>query len=483
MRMEHPDNRLDDLIHAAVGGDEPSFDFQQWKVEHARSVEDFRLRQGPAGRPRSFLLYVSRHHRPAAGLLAAAAVLAIAMLLLLGDGQQTVCARTLQAIELAQSLHVVQTEYRDGQRVKNREIWYDRQAGVREEERYEGRTDVRIDNGQYEWRYACGGKYAGRQRSYRDIDEMLRDLCAGWLNYTPRRVASGDMTIAGVPCRMYVIADSGWSCSLWADEKDRVRRAEVTQEDRPWDGKTLASIEIEYDTAITPERFEPQFDAGVEVVDPRRFLEQQYPLETALFTREGLGFTFAVHRLERCAGGFKLMVCSIRLTDEARRKIEATHPWTFSGSADLREVSEGAYFDRIEGLAALSNAGIRVSWYLLLPGGDKAAETAGCDVNVDISTANRLEEKLKADGLPTREQFRLVIPKERVRQTRTRLEDYLSEIYSLGEQLDPIVHIFLLEEVIKDRNVRVGRRPGIELSRDSYIRNVQQRVSNWLERN
>ena len=31
MNAEHYDERLDDLLHAAIGGHRPSFDFQRWK--------------------------------------------------------------------------------------------------------------------------------------------------------------------------------------------------------------------------------------------------------------------------------------------------------------------------------------------------------------------------------------------------------------------------------------------------------------------
>jgi len=89
-------------------------------------------------------------------LAMAAAVLIVGLVFLVGDGQQTLYAKAVEALEQARTVHVVVKEYRDGQWFKGHEIWYDREAGIVEEERYEGRTDLRIDNGRYEWLYAVG---------------------------------------------------------------------------------------------------------------------------------------------------------------------------------------------------------------------------------------------------------------------------------------------------------------------------------------
>jgi hypothetical protein len=275
---------------------------------------------------------------------------------------------------------------------------------------------------------------------------------------------------------MYVFSDAGCSYSVWVDGAGRVRRVEQTQRGSPEEGETRLSMEIEYDVPIDPQRFEPPSAPEAKVVEPRRLIEQQYPLDTALFTRETLGFTFAVHRLELCREGLKFLVCSNRLTEEARQKIDAAHPWAFYGSADLRELPGNSSCDRVEPLARMSNEGICLSWYLLLPAGGKGAEAAGCDVNVEISTANQLEKKLDAAGSPTRETFRLSIPKEKSRQASASLRDLLGDLFTQGEQLDPLVHSFLLTEVPRDSNVRVWRRPGIQLSQEQYLESVEQRM-------
>lgn len=42
MNAEHHDERLDDLLHAAIGRHRPSFDFQRWKQKHQEHIDVFR---------------------------------------------------------------------------------------------------------------------------------------------------------------------------------------------------------------------------------------------------------------------------------------------------------------------------------------------------------------------------------------------------------------------------------------------------------
>ena len=77
----------------------------------------------------------------------------------------------------------------------------------------------------------------------------------------------------------------------------------------------------------------------------------------------------------------------------------------------------------------------------------------------------------------------MVIPEDRVREAQASRRELISDLYSLGEQFDPIAHSFLLTEVIKSADVRVSRRPGIPLTREQYIANVQQRIEDRFQRN
>ncbi len=46
MNNEKPDNKLDQLIHTAIGRDSAPFDFQRWKQEHQREITQFRSQAG-----------------------------------------------------------------------------------------------------------------------------------------------------------------------------------------------------------------------------------------------------------------------------------------------------------------------------------------------------------------------------------------------------------------------------------------------------
>ncbi len=418
---------------------------------------------------------------------AAVAVLIVGLVLLVGDGQQTLYAQVVEALEQARTLHVVAKEYRDGRWFKDHEIWYDREAGIIEEERYEGRTDVRIDNGRYEWRYAVGGELVAQLRSYRDNDEIARNLCAEWLRYEPNRVPSGDGAIDGVPCKMYVLSKLlERKVSIWVDGKNHVRQIEQAIELRGQ--KTEYRATVEYDVVIAQNRFSPKFGPDMKVINPREWIEERYPLDTAIFTRKCLGFVFAVHELKTCENGLIYLVCSNRLSEQTRREIGTGHPWTYYGQSDLwgRYDKSGLYLEASDDpilLSGMTHDGIRISWYLFLPSDDKARQSPGCDVDVRVNTANQLEEKCKAEGLPTREKFRLNIATQ---ERQVSLREIVKQVYSLGEKLNPIVHSFVLTKVVTKpdgEKIAASRSPVIGLSEEQYWKDVERRVQEWLELN
>ena len=415
----------------------------------------------------------------------AAVVLIVGLFFLVGDGEQTLYAQVLKALEQVRTIHVVIKEYRNDQWFKDHEIWYDREAGIIEQERYQGRTDVRIDNGRYEWRYAEGNKLTAQLKSYRDNYEIARELCAGWLRHDPNRVTAGDMVIDGIPCEMYVLSDMGDKVSIWVDGKNHVRRVEQVTE---LSGQKIESrATVEYDIVIAQKRFSPKFGLDVELINPLEWIEKQYPLDTSIFTRECLGLVFCVHELKACENGLKYLVCSDRLSEETRRKIGTGHPWTFYGDSSLRDrYDEADTYDYPVLLGRVKHDTVHISWYLLFPYGDRATQATGCDVDVVVSTINRLAEKYKAEGLPTWEKFRLNIAMHESQKRQASLNEIISRIYSLGKKLDPIVHYFRLTEVITKldgEKIETWRRPVIGLSEEEYRKDVERRIQEWLERN
>jgi len=415
--------------------------------------------------------------------LAVAALIIIGLFFVFSNGQKTLYANAVEALEQARTFHIVIKEYRDDKWFKDHEIWYDREAGLVEEERYEGRTDIRIDNGRYEWRYASEKEFVVQLKSYRDNDAFARQCCAEWLRYDPNRVSSGDMVIDGVPCDMYVLSDSGAKVSIWVDGENYVRQIEQFTELSGQKVESRASVE--YDIAIDQNRFSPKFGQDVKVINPREWIEELYSLDAAIFTRKCLGFVFAVHELKACGNGLKYIVCSTRLSDMTRQEIGTGHPWTYYGQSHLFDRYDGTYsYDHPILLGRLTHDGVRINWYLLLPSNDKVRQSPGCDVDVRVSTANQLEEKFKAEGLPTNEKFRLNIIMQESKEHQVSLREIVRQVYSLGENLDPIVHSFLLTQVVTKpdgKKIQAWRRPAIQLSEEEYNEDVERRVQEWLE--
>jgi hypothetical protein len=275
--------------------------------------------------------------------------------------------------------------------------------------------------------------------------------------------------------------------SIWVDDKNHIRQARQTEFNNGQEIEIHATVE--YDIAIDPNHFSPEFDSNIKLANVRQLIEKQYPLDSAIFTRNSLGFVFAVHKLQRYKEGFKLLVCSNRLSDLTRKEIETGNPWTYYGEPDLysrwQSVADGEYSDDPRLLARMKHDGIQVDWYLLIPAGDKTKETFGCDVDIIVNTANELKEYCKARGLPVRDEFRLNLPVQKIKDSQVTLREIVNEIYSLGEKFDPLVHSFLLTQIVTERNgekVQAWRRI-VELSQENYFKDVEQRIQEWLKRN
>ena len=410
------------------------------------------------------------------------------MLVFLGN-EDNLYAQVIKAFEKADTIHIITKEYRDGRWFKDYEIWYDHQYGTREEERYEGQTDIRIDNQQYEWRYKTGEKIAAKIKSYRDPDEFAVHI-SRWLSNNAERYPSGDKIIDGQPCKMYILStpDGQKLASTWVNEQHRPM--ELEYEDHEDENIVTATVKLEYDKEFDKSLFSPDFDSDVKIVGPRELIEERYSLDTAIFKRKGLGFEFAVHELG-FYGDIKYLVCSNRLTEQTRNEVSAVHPWTYYGGIRLygRYNKSGDYLDTSEDpilLATMRHDGIQVDWYILVPGGERSKQNLQCDIEVDVDTANQLRKILQAKGLPEREKFRLnVVPTDAKEQVLS-LREITSQIYSLGLEYDPIVHSFSLTKVVTEpdgNKVQAWKKPGTEVSEEEYVKACEERIEYYLNRN
>jgi hypothetical protein len=422
-------------------------------------------------------------------LAVASVAIIIGIFLLFGNGQETLYSQVIKALEQAHTIHVVMQEHRDQHFFKEHEIWYDREQGIHEEERFEAQTQIRIDNKQFEWRYTVGDKLAAKINSYRDQDEWAKNLYE-WLRFNPERDPSGDKVIDGVSCDMYALSipDGNEKVSVWVNENNRVLEFENVEQRG---GQKIRSVAtIEYDIEIDKGLFLPHFDSNVEIVGPRELVEEQFPLDTAIFKRENLGFVFAVHEFD-FGSGFKYLVCSNRLTEQTRNEISNGHPWTYYGGFRLsgRYDKFGMYLDNSDEpilLARMKHDGISIAWYILVPGGSKAKHNTGCDIEVRANMANQLAEKLKAEGLPIIDKFRLNIAPGESKEKSLSLKEIANQIYSLGEKFDPIVHSFGLAKIVTEpdgnRILRL-KKPGVEMSEKEFLKDIENRVEYYQNLN
>jgi len=419
----------------------------------------------------------------------ASVAIIIGIFLLFGNGQETLYAQVVKAFAQARTIHVVINEYRDRHWFKDEEIWYDRKEGIHEEERFEDQTQIRIDNKQYEWRYTVGDKLVAKVSSFRDPDEWAKDLYE-WLRFNPERNPSGDKIIDGVSCDMYalLIPDSDEKVSVWVNKNNRVLEFENVEQRGGQEIRSVATIE--YDIEIDKSLFLPNFDSNVEIVGPRELIEDQFPLDTAIFKRENLGFVFAVHEFD-FGSGFKYIVCSNRLTKQTRDEISNGHPWTYYGGFYLagRYDKFGLYLDTSDEpilLARMKHDGISIAWYILVPGGSKAKQNTGCDIEVRVNMANQLEEKLKAEGLPIIDKFRLNIAPGESKEKSLSMREIANQVYSLGEKYDPIVHSFGLAKIVTEpdgNKVLCLKKPGIEMSEKEFLKDIENRVEYYQNLN
>ncbi len=84
MSTEHSDERLDDLIHAALGRHRPAFDFQRWQQEHRDRIDVFRSQvkqpDSPVIARTERMFTITRTLK-----IAAAAVILVAVLVIMSD--------------------------------------------------------------------------------------------------------------------------------------------------------------------------------------------------------------------------------------------------------------------------------------------------------------------------------------------------------------------------------------------------------------
>ena len=255
--------------------------------------------------------------------LSAAAVIIVGLFLLFNNSQTTLYAQVMEAFQQAKTIYAVGYSFEDGQKKKSVELWYQRDLGLRMEEIRNDKAHTRLDDGRYEWEYAQGNKFAIQMESTQKI--QLPGEITEPSRYLKKctRDPDGDMEIDGAPCSLYTSTHPGDDerpavrSMMWVDAQMRFRRYEEHEfVNNLWRKVELATIS--YDRPIERKRFKAEFGPDVVILKPQDAIEDLFPLEGAIATKQVMGLVFAVHELKR-NGDYTFTTCSIRPTEDTRR--------------------------------------------------------------------------------------------------------------------------------------------------------------------
>jgi len=271
--------------------------------------------------------------RPVAKLVAAAAAIvigAIGFFSFLGNGQTSLYAQAMRALQEAQSIHVLGKHFHDGQWETVEDIWFDRDVGALGVFWSKGeKTKVIIEDGNSRWVYSPLTNTAIRSSEFgcQLIDEVA-EIVKAFENWEDRlvRTASGDISIDNIPCQLYVLYHPelpNERYSFWFDQDRRVRQLEHQQKlNEEWQIDQFTKIE--YDLAVDTSIFDVNFGPEVTLLDPEKILSQDLDPAKALFSKlVSDRLIFAVHDLKKVQGGLLYLLGSIRPTEDTKQEIKS----------------------------------------------------------------------------------------------------------------------------------------------------------------
>ena len=383
-------------------------------------------------------------------LAAAAAVILIGLVVLFGNGQATLYAQVVKALENARTIHAVTKNLDNGQWEKNTEVWYEHGKGIVETSWRDGqKTYIRIDNGKYMWVYRAGDDFAKRLKTIDPMGVARKLLQVDSFRKQAIRDPSEDKVVNGIRYLAYVRSnpENTYRILTWLDEAKRVRGWEKIRLLDTGQWETYRIGEVEYNIELSPKVFTPNFGEDVEIVELDTKLDEHFDLDDALFTKEELGLIFAVHELVRCDEGLIFAVSSIRPTDTWRDTARAEsgrfgvwHYGSFQFGSSWKRLDNygrGRSYQPIS-LAEVYQADLQVKWTLFLPQGFERGGMEKYELEVYMYNHGALAKKRSELGLPTRERFKpiavLPLPKESIA-----LAEVMDEVYSTTNELELFV--------------------------------------------
>ena len=363
--------------------------------------------------------------------LATAAIIMIGVLglfIVIGNGQKTLYAQVMTALEKANTCYVVGKQLRDGRWEKGIEAWYQHDAGVVEETWRDNKLlSKRIDNGQYMWLYRPGNDIVTRSESLDPVGIVADILDIRKITEKTIRDPGNDKVFNSERYFAYVSfnEEDTHQILIWLDEMKRLHEWEKRRvvNDSQW--RTFRAGRVEYNIEVDSGIFAAEFGPDVKIVEVDKILDEYFSLDEVIFAREELGLVFAVHELKRCQDDLIYTVCSIRPTGLTRKKVKSSGTRVSDyGSFTIRnawrsldDYGRGRSFDPI-GLARAYHAGLDVQWVLFLPKGFEPEGPKECEFEIYISTTGNLRKERTKDGLTIEQNFEsmaiLPLPEEQV---------------------------------------------------------------------
>jgi len=391
-------------------------------------------------------------------LVAAAAVVILIISLFVTLSEPTsIYAQIVAALNDAQTLHVSVKTYHDGQWHEGSEIWYDRGVGLARFDYDSGKESVRIYTGTHMWQHSSGNDFAVRTSDI-DPDYFVAELTTIAPSQDFLREPSGDEIIDGFQCRLYIWSnkDNIRRSRMWIDETNRVRQtdARYLSADGLWQTSYIA--EFKYDIPVERSVFSTDFGTNVKIIDTEDLLEKQFSPKNAIYAKESLGLTFAVHDIEQCGDGSVFVISSVRPMADSKEVVTQRDPSVYNyGKFSL---NPGRYAGKARSslppieLAQLYHNGVEIKWYILLNCDSSIVQMGECELWVIMDNVGQLQRYRKAKGLKTWESIRPLVTLS-ISEPRRTVDEIIEDVYSQAQMLEPILSTVRLDlslEVVPD---------------------------------
>ena len=496
------DQLIDKAIHSTVGDVPSDGDVEEALSRIGRMMGDAAFTDAQKPTRKSFF------RRNAARLAwAAAASIAVAMISTWSFERShpppaATYAAAVNAVKTASSLHIKYYTRRGAAENKSltlvSDTRYSDKGVVRTDYHRDPNprewADCRIGTIESQWEVYPARKLAVRRAAVHRpeyvLEEVSRNLLLEHIDRA-ERVESGDETINGVPCRLYVALPHAATTQptrspaelereygkvfLWTDDRGAVHKCERRSlKDGKWVARTRA--EVQYDVAMDPQLLATEFPDDYKVVDLDAELERMFDLDEADMIREVNGMIVAFHNTQPVDERTALTTVTIRPTEKNQRRLMAQY--SDAKGYDGYAPGEFTFWSDVRQLAELEDRWLHVKWVAIRSSADNVTEplTIDFDFVVYVRAQTLLEDSdLKQSSGEKNDT--LTVPN---RSPMTPAE-FADKAYSSIEHLVAYYPKILYMEGDRPGGPRRAARKGFELqvSRESFRQAVIESSQQW----